>query len=57
MHLLHQVAAALPRLGAQAAGDDDTAVGGQRLADGVRLSLTASSMKPQVLTMTRSAPS
>ena len=35
VHLAHQVAAALARLGAEAAGDDDLAVLGQRLADGV----------------------
>jgi hypothetical protein len=36
VHLLHQVAAALPGLRAQAAGDDDLAVLGQCLADGVQ---------------------
>jgi hypothetical protein len=36
VHLAHQVAAALARLGAQATGDDDLAVFGQRLADGVQ---------------------
>ena len=45
------------RLGAQAAGHDDLAVVRQRFADGVETSLTASSMKPQVFTITRSAPS
>ena len=36
VHLAHQVAAALARLGAQAAGDDDLAVFSQRFADGVQ---------------------
>ena len=35
MHLANQVAAALARLRAEAAGDDDLAVGGERLADRV----------------------
>jgi hypothetical protein len=43
--------------GAQAAGDDDPAVLVQGLADGVQGLLHGASMKPQVLTMTRSAPS
>ena len=48
-----------PRCRAQAADDDRSlAVGGKRYSsDGVRLSLTASSVKPHVFTMTRSAPS
>ena len=45
------------RLRAQAAGDDDLAVLGQRLADRVERLRLRASMKPQVLTMTRSAPS
>ena len=36
MHLPHQVAAVVAGLRAQAAGDDDLAVAGQRLADGVQ---------------------
>ncbi len=36
MHLPHQVATAFARPRAQAAGDDDLAVAGQRLADGVQ---------------------
>ncbi len=36
VHLLHQVAATLARLGAQATGDDDAAVERQGLADGVQ---------------------
>ena len=36
VHLAHQVAAVVARLGAQAAGDDDLAVLGQRLADRVQ---------------------
>jgi hypothetical protein len=44
-------------LRAEAAGDDHLAVLGERLADGVEDSSTAASMKPQVFTTTRSAPS
>jgi len=56
VHLAHQVATALAFSGAQAARDDDLAVLGQASPMASRLSRTASSMKPQVLTITRSAP-
>ena len=36
VHLAHHIAAILAGLGAQAAGDDDAAVFGQRLANGVQ---------------------
>ena len=44
------------RFGAHAAGDDHLAVFLERLADGVERFRLGASRKPQVLTMTASAP-
>ena len=57
VHAFDEVATASIGLGAQATCHDDFAVSANASPMVSRLSLTASSMKPQVFTMTKSAPS